>query len=283
MKQILIKLFAFIMVVVFSMMLVSCVVKPKEPYMLDRSKGWMPSFPEYVTNDPENIVDENLNELNWDADISFIWDELRDYSGLEELGAIGAEDVLDSARKALTWVYGDGYDVTDEAFIVNENTVGNAWICFGENTCVMFEKRTGRIWLCIDDEQQPEFQINKNFRLIDCRVDLAKLSEAELSSLQLKIGITSLKVPRRTAQELPLDAVSAYGITEEMIRNGVFDSQRYGVLQAVGGEICVYYCEASDAWFVVSGVSTQAFSRSTGKQLLLLDDSTDESVKEKEE
>lgn len=73
-----------------------------------------------------------------------------------------------------------------------------------------------------------------------------------------------------TGAELPLDAQGAYDLAAKMINEGVYISGSHQ-LTITGGALYVYYCEKSDAFFIVSNTCVQAIAREDGQQLLLME------------
>lgn len=56
-----------------------------------------------------------------------------------------------------------------------------------------------------------------------------------------------------------------------MINEGVYISGSHQLTNHQGGALYVYYCEKSDAFFIVSNTCVQAIAREDGQQLLLME------------
>lgn len=238
---------------------------PEPPYMVDRTEGWEPSFPATAETSLGVFC---CNESSFDT-----WRELLAARPVEPLGRIEERQVEKSAEQALRAVFGGAYlDTGGKKSFVMENTKGNAWIYQNGSVIVALEKDTGEIWACVDTRLQPQIQIVDE-TLIRYTRQLEELTREELLQFDSVSGNMSKKVseyfrPDMTNVELPLDVQGAYALAEQTVIEGIRSlpaAYRY-----TGGALYIYYCKASDAYFIVSSTCIQAIARDNGEQLLLI-------------
>lgn len=242
----------------------SCILgEAKPPYMVDRSEGWEFSFPVTAATSMETLSSKDGFD---------VWRELLVAQPVEPFGRVEETQVEKFAEKALRTVFGEAYlDAGGKHSIIKEELEDDVWLYRNGSVIVVLHKVTGEVWACIDTRLQPQFTIARGFQIeYDC--NLEDLNREELLDFY-SIGSS---LPRErfaldaTGAELPLDAQGAYDLAAKMINEGVYISGSHP-LTITGGALYVYYCEKSDAFFIVSNTCVQAIAREDGQQLLLME------------
>lgn len=234
--------------------------EPAPLYMVDRTEGWEPSFPATAMT---SVCILDANEGSFEA-----WKALLVPRPVEPLGQVEEAQVETYAERALRDAFGEAYlDMGGRSATVSESSSGSAWIYQNGPVLVAFDKATGEVWACVDMRLQPHIEV-RDTTSVRYTCQMEKLNREEL----LRFGSAASELPAHlrpdTAHiELPLDAQGAYELGEwtavEICR------KQPAKVGRTGGALYIYYCEASDAYFIVNDTFIQALAREDGEQLLL--------------
>lgn len=256
---------SFLMLVLVLCMTAGCIAtgEPDPLYMVDRTEGWEPSFPATASTSMGIFYS---NESSFDD-----WRELLVARPVEPFGQVEETQVEEYAEQALRAVFGEAYLDTDrKEGLIEENTRSNAWIYRNGPVIVVLEKATGEVWACVDTRLQPQFQIVSEIVVIySCQLeDLTREELLQFDAIShMSEYVSGYFQLDMTNVELPLDAQEAYALGEQTVIGGIRSLPAQ--FRYTGGAVYIYYCEASDAFFIVSSTCIQAIARDSGEQLLL--------------
>ena len=252
-------------------LLCGCVIGfTEEPYLDDRTEGWMPRI---VLN-----VDFNLQDLDFEA--SELWPAILDFKPYTHPESVTDKNFSKAADEAVKLNLGSGFDENWKNCkpITRESVIG----FINEDAAVVFDSDSGRLMFCAALKEQPALSkhLTEYLRLT---VDAASLTANQLSEIHRVSGF--LKADSKVKLEevtLPLSAQGAFDLSVDM------NVKSWGgttPLAGTGGAFRVYYSENSNAMFVVTNTYVQAFDVETGKLLLMSSmggktrDGADESIK----
>lgn len=254
--------------------MVGCVGTPDTPVFVDRSIGWELSLGAYADLLIETIGDtiDSPQEVAFWNDILLEPIKSKEFS---ESGYITHANIKKRIIEVMKTFFGDSYiDIGAGDIKIHEDSKKAVVVAYNENIVVALERETGAPILCIDERIQPAFEIytggsvGHEYHVARYYCNLADMNVEELEQYNTANSIIKLYERYDTTQlNLPLDAQGAFQIVEYMILNRKMGS---GFLSGVGGKCYVYYCQKSDAWFVVTNGTVHAFARETGKQLLFM-------------
>ncbi len=254
---------------------VGCVGTPATPVLVDRSNGWELSLGVYA-----DLLIETIGDIIDSPQEVAFWNDilLEPIKSTEfpKSSYITHANIKKRVIEVMKTFFRDNYiDIGAGDIKIHEDSEKAVMVAYNENIVVALERETGTPILCIDERIQPVFEIytkrpvgGHEYHVVRYYCNLADMNAEELE--QYNTANSSIRLFDRCdipQLDLPLDAQGAYQIVEYMILNRKMGS---GFLSGVGGECYVYYCQKSDAWFVVTDGTVHAFARETGKQLLFM-------------
>lgn len=262
-----------ILVFAITIPMVGCVGTPDTPLFVDRSRGWELSLGAYIKLSTRTIEDIMYSPKKAEFWNDILLDPVKS-KVFPDSGEVTHANIKSRVFEVMKTFFGDSFiDIGTGDIRIYENFKKTVMVAYNENILVALERETGTPIFCVDERIQSSFEIDIDrmksgseyySALYYC--NLADMNAEELEQYNIACWGKSLSEQYDTTQlALPLDAQGAYQIVEYMILNRKMGN---GYLSGVGGKCYVYYCQKSDAWFVVTNGTVHAFARETGKQLL---------------
>ena len=251
--------------VFFAILLLSgCTAKNSvEPYMVDRTEGWVPS-----------VIFSSIfwaENANKDLLYSFVFDG----SDLKKDEPIEIDRTMDDQwvmERSLQAAFGERYRGIGNGKISVTELKNGIIVYATRKTAVLIEKESSTLLQCIDPRIQTQFESIGVDELrrgnVEVSVDIAKLTGNELALYQRKLvpGIAGDPLNYRD-NDLPLTPRTAFDVSVESIYQKY--AGKAGGLGTVGGAFYIYYAGASKSYMVVNSRFVQVLDITTGQRLFL--------------